>query len=90
MGRPINDRGGSGRFRPPPELPKRLLDLWPVVVAGTAVWFVVFLVLLLTGVTGLWLWTTLAGGALGLLGLAVMAWQRSAAKRGSRGAQRGL
>ncbi|SFB62242.1 Protein of unknown function [Amycolatopsis marina] len=90
MGRPINDRGVLGRFRPPPELPKSLLDLWPVVVTGTALWFVAFVALLVTGITGLWLWTTLAGGALGLLGLAVMRWQRSAAQRGSRGAQRGL
>lgn len=90
MGKAINDRGPTRLFRPPPELPKPLLDLWPVVVAGTAAWFVAFLVLAVIGVTGIWFWTTLSGGVLGLVGLAVMGWQRSAARRGSRGAQRGL
>jgi hypothetical protein len=90
VGKAINDRGVTGRFRFPPELPKPLLDLWPVVVTGTALWFVAFLVLAVIGLTGVWLWTTLSGGVLGLVGLAVMGWQRSAARRGSRGAQRGL
>nr|WP_216217646.1 DUF2530 domain-containing protein [Amycolatopsis aidingensis] len=74
----------------PPELPKRLLELRPVVVVGTGLWLAAFLVLLLTGQDGVWLWTTLAGWILGAIGFGIMAWQRAAARRGTRGAQRGL
>jgi hypothetical protein len=35
------------------------------------------------------LWVTLSGWILGFAGLAILAWQRSAARRGSRGAQTG-
>ncbi|PRX50232.1 uncharacterized protein DUF2530 [Prauserella shujinwangii] len=80
----------TGRFRPPPDLPKPLVDLWPVVIVGTVLWFLASLVLLLAGIRGVWLWTTLAGGGLGFVGMAIMAWQRAASRRGSRGAQRGL
>nr|WP_092529678.1 DUF2530 domain-containing protein [Amycolatopsis arida] len=77
-------------MRPPPPLPRSLLDMWPVVVVGTAVWFAAFVVLLLVGVDGVWRWTALAGGALGVIGMGVLAWQGAAARRGSRGAQDGL
>ncbi|TQJ02889.1 DUF2530 domain-containing protein [Amycolatopsis cihanbeyliensis] len=90
MEEPSNDAGGTGGLSAPPELPTRLLELWPVVVVGTGLWLAAFLVLLLTGQDGVWLWTTLAGWVLGLIGFGVMAWQRVAARRGARGAQRGL
>lgn len=53
-----------------------------VIVAGTALWFVAFVVLLffvdrLSDAGNLaWLWTCLAGGLLGLLGLALAIRQR--------------
>ncbi|WP_199431336.1 DUF2530 domain-containing protein [Qaidamihabitans albus] len=90
MTEPSNSRGVPGRLRPPPDLPKSLVDLWPVVIVGTSLWFIAFVVLLLAGVDGLWRWTTLGGGGLGFVGMAIMAWQRAASRRGSRGAQRGL
>jgi len=71
------------------------VDLWPIVVVGTLLWFVTFAVLLVARLVldarpDVWLWTTVAGTLLGLIGLAIMSWQRSASRRGSKGAQRNL
>jgi protein-S-isoprenylcysteine O-methyltransferase Ste14 len=77
-------------LRPLP--PVRAAGLAHVVIPGTAVWFVAFVVLLfllpiLHSHDALaWLWTALAGWLLGFVGLAIYGWQRSAARRGSRGA----
>lgn len=67
-------------LRPAPEP----LDVNPttVIVAGTAAWFVAFVVLLVfAGQLGgggqlVWLWTALAGWVLGLLGLWISVRQR--------------
>jgi hypothetical protein len=74
----------------PPPLPKRLVDLRLPVVAGSVVWFVAWAVLLISGTARDWQWIALAGWVLGIIGMLVMWWQRSASRRGSRGAQRGL
>jgi hypothetical protein len=37
----------------------------------------------------IWLWTALAGWVLGLIGLSIYAWQRAAARRGTKGSSRG-
>src|SRR5690606_39767909 len=58
----------AGPLRPTPELPAPVVSLWIPVIGGTALWLIAFVVLLLTGVHGVWLWTTLAGGGLGLVG----------------------
>ncbi|AHH93960.1 DUF2530 domain-containing protein [Kutzneria viridogrisea] len=75
--------------RTPPPLPKSLTDPVPVVVAGTALFLVAFLVLLVTGAPQLWTYSCLAGVVLGFSGYAVFRWQRAAARRGARGAQEG-
>lgn len=78
---------------PPPALPPRLLALAPVVYVGTALWFAAFAVLAI-GHYGfdvfppIWMWTALAGSVLGLIGVPIMLWQRSASRRGARGAQK--
>jgi hypothetical protein len=77
----------------PPPLPARLLALLPLVYAGTAVWAIVSGVLLLLRYgfdigPPIWLWTALAGIFLGIVGLLIMWWQRTASRRGTRGAQR--
>ena len=90
MDEPINAGPPSGAKKPPPDLPKRLLDLWPVVIIGTAAWFVAFIVLLVTGHRDVWLLTTLCGVLLGFVGLPLILWQRAASRRGSRSAQRDL
>lgn len=73
-----------------PPLPRRLADPRPLIVLSTAVWAIAAVVLALTGAPASWVWTCVAGIGLGVVGYGVMAWQRSAARRGSRGAQRGL
>ncbi|MFL6143137.1 MAG: DUF2530 domain-containing protein [Labedaea sp.] len=78
-----------------PPLPDRLLALPPLVYAGTILWFVASCVLLILQYgyhlsPPIWLWTTLAGTALGFVGMLVMWWQRTASRRGSRSAQRDL
>lgn len=80
---------------PPPPLPARLLALPPLIYAGTAVWFVVFCVLAVFRYgfdlgPPIWLWTALSGVALGFIGMFIMWWQRTASRRGARGAQRDL
>lgn len=65
----------------------------PVLWLGTALWFIAFVVLLVAQLgfhvnSSEWLWTCLAGWLLGLAGLAIVASQRAAARRGDRGAQR--
>jgi hypothetical protein len=85
----------TGSLRPTPELPKRLTDLTPVVMIGTGVWGVALVVLFVIqlssgGAPTTWLWTCLAGFVLGFMGLAIIAWQRAASRRGAKGAQRGI
>ena len=77
----------------PPPLPPIRSGIAYIVVPGTIAWFVAFVVLLfLTDFLRahdamIWLWTCLAGGLLGLAGMGIFGWQRSAARRGRRGAQ---
>jgi len=85
----------TGSLRPTPELPKRLTDLTPVVMIGTGVWGVALVVMFVIQLSSdggptTWLWTCLAGFVLGFLGLAIIAWQRAASRRGAKGAQRGI
>ena len=74
----------------PPALPPRLADPVPAILGGTALWVVALVVLLLLGADAIWLWTCTSGAALGIIGYGVFRWQRSAARRGSASAQRGL
>jgi hypothetical protein len=77
----------------PPPLSTRLTDPNRPVAVGTALWFLAFVALLIAhygfgaGST-LVLTTCLSGWVLGLIGLGILYWQRSAARRGSRSAQR--
>ncbi|HEX5403234.1 MAG TPA: DUF2530 domain-containing protein [Pseudonocardiaceae bacterium] len=77
----------------PPPLPARWVDMRPLLAVGTGLWFLAYIGLLVARYgyqadTGIWLTTCLAGWVLGVTGAAVMYWQRSASRRGSRGAQR--
>jgi hypothetical protein len=74
----------------PPALPAVLLKPWPVIVVIAAGWLIA-LVLAFT-VPGLHEWRpfTVAGLGVGVLGTSIVLWQRSAVRRGSRGAQSGL
>ncbi|MEJ2884866.1 DUF2530 domain-containing protein [Actinomycetospora aeridis] len=79
----------------PPPLPRRLTDPVPVVIAGSAVWLVVAVVLGVLAATGtrpldVWFAAALVGVGLGAVGLGVLALQRRALQRGVRGAQKTL
>jgi hypothetical protein len=82
-----NDPGES--LEPPP-LPAVLLDPWPVIAIGALAWLIAAVVVFLTPALTTWRPLTLAGLAMGALGTSIFLLQRSAARRGSRGAQTGL
>lgn len=84
------DEARTDSVTPVPPLPPRLADPRPVVGVGIGAWFAGAVAAAASGHTGTVLWTCLAGGGLGFVGFAIMQWQRSAARRGSRSAQRGL
>jgi hypothetical protein len=89
-----SDRRGDTLPRPP-SLPPRLADPVPVVLLGTALWLLAFVALLVARLgfgfdRPVLLWTTLSGLVLGGIGYCIVRWQRAAARRGSRNAQRGL
>ncbi len=62
-----------------------------VVLAGTAVWVVALVVLLVLGdrVDDAWIWTCVCGIVLAGLGLALMRWQGQIGPRRRRGEQPG-
>ena len=74
----------------PPALPAALLEPWPVIFVIAAGWLVA--VVLAFTVPGLHDWRpmTMAGLGVGVLGTSIFLWQRSAVRRGARGAQSGL
>ncbi|MBO0874739.1 MAG: DUF2530 domain-containing protein [Pseudonocardia sp.] len=79
----------------PPPPPRRLTEITWVVGVGTTLWFAAWAGLLIAHLHAgrpldIWFGTTLAGWTLGLVGYAIFRWQRSAARRGVRGAQDGL
>ncbi|GAB3692939.1 DUF2530 domain-containing protein [Saccharopolyspora tripterygii] len=80
--------------RPVPPLPRRLADPTPVLLIGTALWFAGVVAFgwgdLADGTVGIQFFTCVAGTALGVIGYGVFRWQRSAARRGSRGSWQGL
>jgi hypothetical protein len=74
----------------PPTLPAVLLKPWPVIVVIAAGWLIA--AVLAFAVPGLHEWRpyTVAGLGVGMLGTSIFLLQRSAVRRGSRGAQSGL
>lgn len=79
----------------PPPLPRRFSDMSTVVGVGSALWTAGALVLLATWLLAgrpldVWFATCVAGAVLGGIGYGIFTWQRTAARRGSRGAQQGL
>ncbi|HEY2765093.1 MAG TPA: DUF2530 domain-containing protein [Pseudonocardiaceae bacterium] len=74
----------------PAALPPGLADPRPVVIVCTSAWFAAALAFLILGAPAEWVWSCVIGGLLGFVGFTVMFLQRRAARRGSKGAQRGL
>jgi Protein of unknown function (DUF2530) len=79
----------------PPSLPPRLSHVGTVAAAGTALWLVGAVILLVAWAVagrplGIEFTTCVAGALLGGFGYGVYSWQRAAVRRGSRSAQQGL
>lgn len=73
-----------------PQLPAALLDPWPVIATGAALWALVAIAAFVVPALETWRPITLAGLGVGVLGTSIFLWQRTAARRGARGAQTGL
>ena len=73
-----------------PPLPAALLDPRPVVIAGAVLWALSAIAAFLIPALHTWRPVTLAGLGVGVVGALIFLWQRSAARRGARGAQTGL
>jgi hypothetical protein len=79
----------------PPSLPPALTRVPVVAAVGGVLWLVAAAALLVAALLGLrpldiWFTASLAGAFLGAVGYGIFAWQRAAARRGSRTAQQGL
>jgi Protein of unknown function (DUF2530) len=79
-----------GKSVEPPPLPAVLLDPWPIIAVGALAWLVAALVVFLTPALATYRPLTVAGLGVGVLGTSIFLLQRSAARRGARGAQTGL
>jgi len=73
-----------------PELSARLRDPRPVIVVGTVLWALAAVGSFTVPALEHWRPVTIAGIGVSLFGLSLFLWQRSAARRGARGAQTGL
>lgn len=74
----------------PPALPAALTDPRPVIVVGALLWALAALGAFTLPALQSWRPVTVAGLGVGVVGLSIFLWQRSAARRGVRGAQTGL
>jgi hypothetical protein len=79
-----------GKIVEPPPLPAVLLDPWPIIAIGALAWLLAAVAAFAVPALTSWRPLTLAGLAVGVLGTSIFLWQRTAARRGARGAQSGL
>ena len=73
-----------------PPLPPTFTRMRTVVGVGTLLWLAAAVVVAVAAGPPLVLATCLVGAGLGGVGWAIFAWQRAAARRGSRTAQQGV
>jgi hypothetical protein len=74
----------------PPELPAALRDPRPVILTGAVLWALATIGAFTIATLKDWRPVTIAGLGVSVLGVSIFVWQRSAARRGARGAQTGL
>jgi len=86
--RPPSPPSTSGQALP--GLPAALLDPRPVIGAGVLLWIVAAVAAFAVPALESWQPVTVAGLGVSIFGASVFLWQRSAARRGARGAQSGL
>jgi hypothetical protein len=79
-----------GKSLDPPMLPAALLEVWPVIAVGALAWLVAAVAAFVVPGLETWRPLTLAGLGVCALGTSIFLWQRDAARRGARGAQKGL
>lgn len=85
---PVHQKTGPEKAAP--ELPERLRDPRPVILVGTVLWALAAVASFVVPALEHWRPITVAGIGVSLFGLSLFLWQRSAARRGARGAQTGL
>jgi Protein of unknown function (DUF2530) len=85
-----SDTSGPAPAPEPPPLPSALLEPWPVIAVGAALWLAVTVLAFTVPSIETWRPISIAGLGTGVLGTSIFLWQRSAARRGARGAQTGL
>ncbi|MET0699138.1 MAG: DUF2530 domain-containing protein [Mycobacterium sp.] len=74
----------------PPPLPARLQEQWPVIGAGALGWLIATVLAFAVPALESWRPVSIAGLGVGVVGTSIFLWQRSAARRGARGAQTGF
>lgn len=74
----------------PPPLPAALLRVWPVIGAGVGGFCCATVAAFTVPALETWRPVSVAGLAVGVLGTTIFLVQRTAARRGARGAQTGL
>ncbi|GFG54090.1 hypothetical protein CQY20_23325 [Mycolicibacterium agri] len=74
----------------PPALPGILLEPWPVIIVIAVGWLVAVILAFAVPALHEWRPIAVAGLGVGAFGTSIFLIQRRAARRGSRGAQRGL
>jgi hypothetical protein len=74
----------------PPPLSPALMDPRPVIAVGAVLWALATLAAFTVSGLHSWRPIALAGLGVGVFGLSLFLWQRSAARRGAKGAQTGL
>ncbi|MCB0931752.1 MAG: DUF2530 domain-containing protein [Mycobacterium sp.] len=74
----------------PPQLRAALTDPRRVIVVGALLWALVAVAAFTVPALESWRPITVAGLGVGVVGVSIFLWQRSAARRGSRGAQTGI
>lgn len=74
----------------PPALSAGLLDPWPVIVTGAILWALAAIAAFSVPALETWRPIAVAGLGVGVVGTSIFLWQRTAARRGARGAQTGI
>ena len=74
----------------PPPLPARLQEQWPVIGAGALAWLIATILAFAVPALESWRPVSIAGLCVGVVGTSIFLWQRSASRRGARGAQTGF
>jgi hypothetical protein len=79
-----------GQSPEPPPLPPALLQVWPFITIGAVGWLIAVALAFLVPALESWRPVALAGLGTGVVGTSIFLLQLAGARRGERGAQKGL